>query len=67
MAGDNNSASSCSFIFLDIINLIKPLTSISSFEPLCEIIITDTAGIDDRARWQDILNECMMSQVCRYG
>lgn len=57
MTCDNNGTSSCFFIFIDMINLIKPLTGVSGFELFCEIIIADAASVDDRTRRKDVLNE----------
>lgn len=57
MTCDNNGTSSCFFIFIDMINLIKPLTGVSGFELFCEIIIADAASVDDGTRRKDVLNE----------
>jgi hypothetical protein len=55
VASDDNSTSSSLVAFLDLVYLVQPFSLVSSLELLSEIVVTDTSGVNDRARGQYIL------------
>jgi hypothetical protein len=62
VTSDNHTASTCLLALLDQVNFAKAFTRISGFQLFGEIVISDTASIDNRAGRKDILSNSVLDR-----
>lgn len=55
MTSDNDSTSTSFFALLYIVNVLQTFTLVGGLELFSEIVITDTASVNDRVGRQNIL------------
>ena len=61
VAGDNDTAGTGLLALLDEVDLVEALALVGSLELLSELVVADTAGVDDRVRRENVLRTTLVN------